>query len=56
MMTWTIQQAEERFEEMIEAALTNGPQAFTRDGREVAIMLPMADYLSLTAPKRDLGA
>jgi len=56
MTIWTIQQAEEHFEEMLEATLTDCPQAFTRDDREVAVMLSMADYLSLTAPKRDLGA
>jgi prevent-host-death family protein len=51
MATWTIQQAEERFEELFEAALTNGPQTITRDGEAVAVMLSEADYLSLTAPR-----
>jgi antitoxin Phd len=56
MATWTFQQAEEHFEEMFEAALTNGPQTITKDGEAVAVMLSIADYLSHTAPRTRAGA
>jgi PHD/YefM family antitoxin component YafN of YafNO toxin-antitoxin module len=56
MATWTFQQAEEHFEEMFEAALTNGPQTITKDGEAIAVMLSEADYLSLPTPRTHAGA
>lgn len=42
--SWQLEDAKDRFSELVEAALTHGPQTVTRDGREVVIVLSMEDY------------
>lgn len=36
---WQVQQAKNRFSEMIEQALKNGPQVITRHGRAVVLVI-----------------
>lgn len=45
---WQVQEAKNRFSEMIEQALTQGPQVITRHGREVARVVPAGQVTEVT--------
>ncbi len=51
---WSLQDAKNRFSEVVNQAIQEGPQIVTRHGRETAVVISMEDYLSKTAPKNDL--
>jgi prevent-host-death family protein len=44
---WQLQQAKQRFSELIRCAETDGPQFVTRHGAEVAVVIDIADYRRL---------
>jgi prevent-host-death family protein len=48
MRTWQLQEAKSRFSELVQKALDEGPQAVTRRGEEVVIVVPAAEYNRLT--------
>jgi prevent-host-death family protein len=52
--SWQIQDAKQRFSEMIRAVLHDGPQIITRHGEEVAVVVDIAEYRMLTRPTVDL--
>jgi len=43
-MIWQVQEAKQRFSELIRAAHTDGPQIVTRHGEEIAVVIDIADY------------
>ena len=47
---WQIQDAKQRFSEMIRAVAQDGPQIITRHGEEVAVVVDIAEYRRLTRP------
>jgi prevent-host-death family protein len=51
---WQIQDAKQRFSEMIRAVEHDGPQIITRHGEEVAVVVDFAEYRRLTRPTVDL--
>jgi prevent-host-death family protein len=51
---WQIQDAKQRFSEMIRAVSREGPQVITRHGEDVAVVVDIAAYRRLTGPDRDL--
>lgn len=51
---WQIQDAKQRFSEMIRAVAQDGPQVITRHGDEVAVVIDIAEYHRLTRPSVDL--
>jgi prevent-host-death family protein len=51
---WQIQDAKQRFSEMIRAVVRDGPQIITRHGEEVAVVVDIAEYRRLTRPAVDL--
>lgn len=51
---WQIQDAKQRFSEMIRAVTHDGPQIITRHGEEVAVVVDIAEYRRLTRPTVDL--
>ena len=51
---WQIQDAKQRFSEMIRAVEHDGPQVITRHGEEVAVVMDIAEYRRLTRPAADL--
>jgi prevent-host-death family protein len=53
---WQIQDAKQRFSEMIRAVTHEGPQVITRHGEEVAVVVDIAEYRRLTKPTVDLPA
>ncbi len=56
MAMWQINDAKNRFSELLEEANAKGPQVITRHGRERAVVISIAEYKALTAHKPDLKA
>jgi prevent-host-death family protein len=53
---WQIQDAKQRFSEMIRAVRGEGPQVITRHGEDVAVVIDIGEYRRLTRPATDLGS
>lgn len=51
---WQIQDAKQRFSEMIRAVASEGPQVITRHGEDVAVVVDIGEYRRLTRPSADL--
>jgi prevent-host-death family protein len=51
---WQIQDAKQRFSEMIRAVTSEGPQVITRHGKDVAVVVDIGEYRRLTRPAVDL--
>ena len=45
---WQIQEAKQRFSEMIRAVTSKGPQVITRHGEDIAIVIDVSGYHRLT--------
>ena len=43
-MSWQVQQAKQRFSELIRSALRDGPQVVTRHGEEVVVILSAEEF------------
>jgi prevent-host-death family protein len=54
MEKWQLQDAKNRFSEMVNKALKNGPQVVTRHGVESVVIISVAEYRRLSRPKTDL--
>src|ERR1700735_2931572 len=52
---WQIQEAKQRFSEMIRAVTSEGPQVITRHGEDVAVVVDIGEYRRLTRPTVDLA-
>jgi prevent-host-death family protein len=46
-MRWPVQDAKQRFSELIRTAHADGPQVVTRHGEEIAVVIDIADYRRL---------
>jgi prevent-host-death family protein len=53
---WQIQDAKQRFSEMIRAVTSEGPQVITRHGEDVAVVVDIGEYRRLTRPSADLAS
>lgn len=53
---WQIQEAKQRFSEMIRAVTSQGPQVITRHGEDVAVVVDIGEYRRLTRPEVDLAS
>ncbi|MFD3509405.1 type II toxin-antitoxin system Phd/YefM family antitoxin [Nocardia sp. NPDC058666] len=49
-MRWQVQEAKQRFSEVLRAVEAEGPQTITRHGDEVAVVIDIAEYRRLTRP------
>jgi prevent-host-death family protein len=52
-MRWQVQEAKQRFSEVVRAAHAEGAQFVTRHGEEVAVVLDIAEYRRLTGADSD---
>jgi len=55
IQTWQLQQAENEFSQVVESAISNGPQIITRRGVEVAVVLSFAEYERMVASRQGLA-
>lgn len=53
-MNWQLQEAKNRFSELVKAAEKQGPQVITVHGRERAVLLSAEDYHRLTGRQGSL--
>ena len=51
METWQLQDAKNRFSEMVNKALRDGPQVVTRRGKQTVVIMSVEQYRRLVRPK-----
>ena len=49
---WSVQEAKARFSELLDTCLAKGPQIVTRHGREMAVLVPAAEWRRLSSVNR----
>jgi prevent-host-death family protein len=52
-VSWQVQQAKQRFSELVRRALDEGPQIVTRHDQEVVVVLAAEEYRRLTGQVLD---
>jgi prevent-host-death family protein len=52
-MTWQVQTAKQRFSELVERAVNDGPQIVTKHGRETVVVLDVREYRKLLGVPMD---
>ena len=52
-MSWQVQEAKQRFSEVVRLAVDDGPQVITRHGVDVVVILDMNEYRHLTGAGAD---
>ncbi len=52
---WQLQEAKNRFSEVVDAALAEEPQVITRRGKEIAIVLSYDQYRALVVGQQKLS-
>lgn len=52
-MTWQVQTAKQRFSELVERAVSEGPQIVTKHGRETVVVLDIGEYRRLLGVPMD---
>lgn len=52
-MTWQLQEAKQRFSEVVNRALGEGPQVVTRHGREVVVVVSADEFHRLADDRED---
>jgi prevent-host-death family protein len=53
-MLWQVQEAKQRFSELLRAAQSDGPQIVTRHGEEIAVVIDIADFHRLRGDVADV--
>ena len=53
---WQLQEAKQRFSELIKMVQTEGPQVVTRHGEEVAVVVDIGEYRRLRGGAEDFKA
>ena len=54
MNTWKLEDAKNRFSEVVRLALADEPQRVTRNGRDAVVVISAAEYERLAAPPQNL--
>jgi prevent-host-death family protein len=54
--TWQLQEAKNKFSEVVEEAMKHGPQVVTRHGRETVIVIAFEEYQKLVLNQQKLSA
>jgi prevent-host-death family protein len=52
-VVWQLQTAKQKFSELIDRVLEDGPQVITRHGKEVAVVVAIDEYRRLSGPTPD---
>lgn len=53
-MAWQIQEAKQKFSEVVDRAIDEGPQTISRRGVEVAVVIALDEYRRLKGEHQDL--
>jgi prevent-host-death family protein len=54
MEHWQLQDAKNRFSEIVNKALRDGPQVVTRRGKKTVVIMSVEQYQSLVRPKENI--
>ncbi|MBI4321204.1 MAG: type II toxin-antitoxin system Phd/YefM family antitoxin [Chloroflexi bacterium] len=54
-MPWQLQEAKQRFSELVRRAVHEGPQAVTRHGETVVVVVSAEEFRRLTGAKPDFA-
>lgn len=52
-MDWQLQEAKQKFSELVRVTLEEGPQKVTRHGEEVVVVVPAEEFHRLQGEKMD---
>ncbi len=52
--TWQLQEAKNRFSEVVEEAIKHGPQTVTKHGREAVVVMSVEEYQRMKQPQKNL--
>ena len=52
-MAWQVQTAKQRFSELVDRAVTEGPQIVTKHGRETVVVMDIREYRKLKGVPMD---
>ena len=52
--TWQLQEAKNKFSNLVDKARHDGPQIVTKHGKESVVIIAIEDYQKLNKPKSDL--
>ena len=52
-MAWQLQEAKQRFSELVRRTLEEGPQVVTRHGEEVVVVVPAGEFRRTSGEKLD---
>jgi prevent-host-death family protein len=52
-VSWQLQEAKQKFSELVRRTLEDGPQVVTRRGEEVVVVVPAEEFRRLTGDKPD---
>jgi prevent-host-death family protein len=52
-VSWQLQEAKQKFSELVRRALEDGPQVVTRRGEEVVVVVAAEEYRRLSGDKPD---
>ncbi len=55
-MAWQVQEAKQRFSELVRRALDEGPQVVTRHGEEAVVVVSAAEFRRLAEDRPDFKA
>jgi len=55
MATWGLAQAKAQLSEVIDRAMTEGPQEITKSGKDAVVIVSKKDWMERTKPKRRLA-
>jgi prevent-host-death family protein len=50
-MSWQLQEAKQRFSELVRRTLEEGPQVVTRHGEEVVVVVPIEEFRRMNGEK-----
>jgi prevent-host-death family protein len=53
--TWQLQEAKNKFSEVVEEAISHGPQVITRRGIEAVVVVSYADYRKMLLQQKKLS-
>ena len=54
-MPWQLQEAKQKFSQVVQRALDEGPQVVTRHGESVVVVISAEEYRRLTGGKPDFA-
>lgn len=53
-MTWQLQEAKNKFSEVVETSRTKGPQVISKHGHNAAVVMSFEDYQRLAGKKKNV--